>query len=475
MRRSALLLLGALALAGSAQAADAPSMFRSDDAGGDDDRGPIRPSDREDDDPSPPRPAAGSRWIVGTYEAEAATLGGGARIVGAADGSDRQVGDLAGEASGRRAVTLTSVGDSVSFTTLPAHAGANAIVVRYSIPDAPDGGGQTGTLNLSIADATGAPVLNATLKLTSRYAWLYGGIRDGVRLYNVPDNARQFGLPREPIGPIHLYDEIQLKLKKRLRPGYSVKLTKAANDPAGPVTIDFIELEVVPPPLPQPPGYLSLAQCGAIALDTNGTGEAFDGADDSSYGSVFHPVIGINPFNLTAPTQEKDTYSTDPLHDRLQDTLPNAIAGGLKMFDLADHNFQSLQTCIGLVAGSGGAYRGVFIPAGRYYARGFLPLPDHISIRGAGMWYSKFAAVDTAPPAAMTFNGVTGIASKDSGNLVFSGGPNGSDSVSLSDFSMFGNVTQRDSPETRPPYGVTATLRQRSRTAVSTACGSSTT
>jgi hypothetical protein len=59
------------------------------------------------------------------------------------------------------------------------------------------------------------------------------------------------------------------------------------------------------------------------------------------------------------------------------------------------------------------------------------------------MWYSQFVAVDSTAPVPVTFNGVTGIAS-NSGNLVFAGGANGSDSVALSDFSMFDNVKQRD-------------------------------
>jgi hypothetical protein len=434
MTRWAHLLLDTLALACLAQTADAASTIAH-------------------------WPSAGSTWLVETYEAERAALGGSANIVGAANGSDRQFGDLAGEASGRQAVTLINAGDSVSFITLPASAGANAIVIRYSIPDAADGGGQSQVMDLSIAEAGGAPRLNATLKLTSRYAWLYGGVFDGVQLYNVPANADQFGRPGEPKGPTHLYDEIQLKIRESLHPGDAVKLTKTAND-LGPITIDFIELETVPPPLSQPPGYLSITnpRCAAIATDTHATGEVFDGIDDSSYGSVFHPVIGINPFNVvSALTHEKDYYSTDPMLDMLLDDRPNAVTGGLSMWELADHNFQSLQKCIDLVGSSGGAYQGVFIPAGRFYARGFLPLPDNIQIRGAGMWYSKFVAVDTTPPVPVTFNGVTGIAS-NSGNLVFAGGANGSDSVTLSDFAMFGNITQRDPPDAEPPHGAIGTF-----------------
>jgi hypothetical protein len=119
-------------------------------------------------------PSAGATWHVGAYEAEFAVLGGGAHAVGFPDGSDRDIGDLGGEASGRQAVALTNTDDSISFTTLPTDEGANAIVIRYSIPDAPSGGGQPATLDLSITDRRGASVRHATLKLNSRYAWLYG-------------------------------------------------------------------------------------------------------------------------------------------------------------------------------------------------------------------------------------------------------------------------------------------------------------
>jgi hypothetical protein len=394
----------------------------------------------------------GSTWIVGTYEAEQAMLGGGASIVGQPDASDRLTGDLGGEASGRQAVTLTNAGDSLSFTVLSAHRGASAVVIRYSIPDAPNGGGQSGTLDLSIADAGGAVVLDTSLTLTSRYAWLYGGVQDNVKLYNSPANASLFG---EPINPTHIYDEAQIKLNLALQAGYSLTLTKTANSSATSITIDFIELEVVPPPLSQPDGYLSItdASCGAIALDTRNTGSVFDGVDDSAYGSVFNAVIGINPHAVvTSQTQEKDYYTTDLQRDVLQDTVANPAARGLSLFDLADHNFQSLKTCIAL-AGSGGAYQGVWIPPGRFYVRGLLPLPNGAKLQGAGMWYSKFAAVDTATPATVTFNGVTGI-SGTSGNLVFGSLPAGSDSVRLSGFAMFGNVTQRDHVDAVAPIAL---------------------
>jgi hypothetical protein len=66
------------------------------------------------------------------YEAEDGTIGGGAAVVG----PNRTIGDLAGEASGRKAVTLNSTGSYVEFTT---QASTNTLVTRFSIPDAPGG------------------------------------------------------------------------------------------------------------------------------------------------------------------------------------------------------------------------------------------------------------------------------------------------------------------------------------------------
>src|SRR4051794_2083197 len=71
---------------------------------------------------------------------------------------------LTGEASGRDGVRLDR-GEHVEFTlTRP----ANAITVRYSIPDAPRGGGIRSPLDVSVG---GKRV--KTMSLTSEYAWLY--------------------------------------------------------------------------------------------------------------------------------------------------------------------------------------------------------------------------------------------------------------------------------------------------------------
>src|SRR6185369_6380883 len=78
----------------------------------------------------------GANMPYDMYEAEAGTPGGGATVVG----PNRTIGDIAGEASGRKAVTLNSTNASVSWTS---RAASNTFVVRFSIPD-----GTTTTLDL---------------------------------------------------------------------------------------------------------------------------------------------------------------------------------------------------------------------------------------------------------------------------------------------------------------------------------------
>lgn len=96
------------------------------------------------------------------YEAEDATAGGGAQVVG----PNRTVGDIAGEASGRKAVNLDATGEYVEFTT---RAATNTLVTRFSLPDAPGGGGIDSTIDVYVNG-----VLKKAFPLTSRYAWLYG-------------------------------------------------------------------------------------------------------------------------------------------------------------------------------------------------------------------------------------------------------------------------------------------------------------
>src|SRR5436190_21336774 len=74
-----------------------------------------------------------------TYEAENMTN------TGTVLGPEYSPSFVAGESSGRKCVQLTATGQYVQFA---AQAAANALVVRYSIPDPADGKGMDATLSL---------------------------------------------------------------------------------------------------------------------------------------------------------------------------------------------------------------------------------------------------------------------------------------------------------------------------------------
>ncbi|MFI9150291.1 discoidin domain-containing protein [Streptomyces sp. NPDC053367] len=157
-----------------------------------------------------------------TYEAEDGTVGGGARVVG----PNRTVGDIAGEASGRKAVTLDATGEYVEFTT---RAETNTLVTRFSIPDAPGGGGIDTTLGLYVDG-----VFKKAIPLTSRFAWLYGA-------ETAPGNDPAAGAPR------HIYDEAHILLGENVPAGSRIRLQKDAADNAAHYAIDFVDLEKTAP------------------------------------------------------------------------------------------------------------------------------------------------------------------------------------------------------------------------------------
>ena len=92
------------------------------------------------------------------------------------------------EASGRQCVRLAGTGEFVEFT---AKADAQGLVVRYCIPDSPDGRGLDATLSLYINGK-----FHGKLPMTSKFAYLYG---------NYPfNNQPSSGTPR------HFWDELRI-------------------------------------------------------------------------------------------------------------------------------------------------------------------------------------------------------------------------------------------------------------------------
>ncbi len=196
----------------------------------------------------------GANMPYDMYEAEDGTVGGGAQVVG----PNRTIGDLAGEASGRKAVTLNQQGASVSWTL---RASTNTVVARFSIPDGTDS-----SINVYV-DGT----LNKTLPLTSKYAWLYGD-------ETAPQNSGS--------NPRHIYDEANIMLSGTVNAGSVIKLQKDAAN-TGNIAIDFINTEQVAPVAnPNPATYVVPAGFDQQSVQNALTAAA----NDTSKAGVYLPA-----------------------------------------------------------------------------------------------------------------------------------------------------------------------------------------
>ncbi|MDX6344616.1 MAG: hypothetical protein QOH87_4754 [Trebonia sp.] len=251
-----------------------------------------------------------------------------ARHAGTVIGSSDNLYTLPAEAVGRTAVTLNGAGQYIEFTLARP---ANAVDLRYSIPDAADGTGLTTPLHVS-AGGRALP----DLTLTSKYTWFYGS-------YPFTNN------PADQHGH-HMYDDVRTLLGRTLPAGTRVEFEIA--NPAVPVTIDVADFQQVAPPASQPRGSLSVLSYGAD------------------------------------PTGAKDSTTA----------IQNAINAG------------------------SAAGKAVYIPPGNFTVTAHLTV-NKVTLTGAGEWYSVLGGNDV---------GVYG-------NLP----PNPSTNVHLSNFAIFGQVTDR--------------------------------
>lgn len=200
-----------------------------------------------------------------TYEAENMYINGGTIL-----GPDYGVNTVASESSGRECVQLNTTGQYVEFV---AQGQANAIVVRYSVPDTTSGTGANYTLSLYTNG-----VLAAELPVTSMYSWLYGA----YPFSNTPSD----GSPR------NFYDEVRF-IGLNINPGDVIQLQKGAADTASFYDIDLVDLENVAAPLTQPANSLSIVSYGADASGVNDSTTALENcisAAQSQSESVWVPA-----------------------------------------------------------------------------------------------------------------------------------------------------------------------------------------
>src|SRR5580658_1669599 len=146
---------------------------------------------------------------------------------------------LPAEAVGRTAVTLSGAGQYVDFTLVKA---ANAVDLRYSIPDSADGTGLTTPLHVFVNGQQ-----RPDLTLSSVYDWFYG--------------SYPFTNDPADLGGHHMYDDVRTTLGRTLPAGTHVRFEIA--NPSIPVTIDVADFQEVAPPAPQPAGSISVLSYGA--------------------------------------------------------------------------------------------------------------------------------------------------------------------------------------------------------------------
>ena len=198
---------------------------------------------------------------------------------------------LSGEASGRQAVKLAP-GQYVAFKLTHR---ANAITIRYAIPDAPSGGGIDAPLTVGVdenghgntyRDGPGAQ----RVTLTSKYAYLYNQYpftNDPTadllhpdwwitECSCVPANTTPRPVVTKPFRPMHFYDEQRVLLHHTYKPGDVLRLTVPGNSNAAWTVIDVVDFQEVAGPTEAPEDSVSVTDFGADPRGIRDSADAFD-------------------------------------------------------------------------------------------------------------------------------------------------------------------------------------------------------
>jgi hypothetical protein len=153
------------------------------------------------------------------------------------------------EACGRAYVELGTAGQHLN---IPVTANANTLVVRFCIPDGPEGGGIDATLSLYVNGT-----FRQKLPLNSKHAWVYGPVGE-----NGQSNSPSKGAPHV------FWDEARAFVTGGLKAGDVLSLRKDAGDSAEYYRVDLVDLEQVAPPAAMPTkGFLSVTDFGANGSD----------------------------------------------------------------------------------------------------------------------------------------------------------------------------------------------------------------
>jgi TolB-like protein len=189
------------------------------------------------------------------YEAESGALAGGSTVISLTSPPTPDCSTPQLEASGRAFVQLAGKDQSVTWTN-NTDKSFTAINLRYSIPDAPNGGGINETLDLYVNGT-----FRQALHLTSAQTWVYQAA--------VQDNGMA-QVPAPGLSPHVFFDEMHAWVQgEPIAPGSTIMLKQGSSNLAAFYWIDLIDLESPPAPLSKPPDFLSITDFGAHPDDSN--------------------------------------------------------------------------------------------------------------------------------------------------------------------------------------------------------------
>lgn len=218
---------------------------------------------------------AGAQVLYTAYEAEKGETNGQIH------GDDRTYRTIPSEASERSYVELKNTGDYVSITL---ENDANALVIRFCIPDSEDGKGLETTAALQVGDDL------YDLALTSKYSWVYGA----YPWSNDPALAKNGEAH-------HFFDDVRILLDKTYPAGTVITIRKEAETNVDFCIIDLIEAEKVDEPLPMPEGALNILDFGAVPNDGIEDGLAFENAIDAAVEEGREIYIPAGEFTIQDP------------------------------------------------------------------------------------------------------------------------------------------------------------------------------
>ena len=220
----------------------------------------------------------GAKLGYTTYEAEQGKLKNG--VVKNAPSSEAEHA-TAREASGQAYVDLPT-NASVSFI---AQADANAVTVRYTVPD-----GESGKVEVKVNNT-----VIGTLDLSSKSNWQY---LDNYK-YHPDGDIKVHDTPAADRLARFQFDEVsQLFKDAHINKGDTVTITNLDSTPVG---IDLIDLEKAPDAIRQPENSVSITDFGAVANDGSDDYQAFMAAIESAKASKKSVYIPEGQFDFSRP------------------------------------------------------------------------------------------------------------------------------------------------------------------------------